>query len=74
MIPFPLYGHGLSEHRFDHVLRRNPRDDLVISTKAGRAPRPQLADRMERGWFKGDLNFARGGLRQTPLEPHWPPD
>ena len=35
-----------------------PADDLVISTKVGRPPTPELADRMERGWFKGGLNFS----------------
>ncbi len=54
----PLYGHGLSEHRFGHVLRGKPGDDLVVSTKVGRWLKPERADRIERGWFKGGLNFA----------------
>ena len=54
----PLYGHGLSEHRFGHVLRGKPREDLVISTKVGRWLKPERPDRIERGWFKGGLNFA----------------
>ena len=32
----PLYGHGLSEHRLGHFLRRQPRDSFVLSTKVGR--------------------------------------
>jgi D-threo-aldose 1-dehydrogenase len=54
----PLYGHGLSEHRFGHVLRSKPRHDLVISTKVGRWLKPERPDKIERGWFKGGLNFA----------------
>jgi D-threo-aldose 1-dehydrogenase len=30
----PLYGHGLSEHRFGHVLRGKPRNEFVLSTKS----------------------------------------
>jgi D-threo-aldose 1-dehydrogenase len=32
----PLYGLGLSEHRVGHFLRSKPRDEYIISTKAGR--------------------------------------
>jgi D-threo-aldose 1-dehydrogenase len=53
----PLYGHGLSEHRFGFVLRNKPRDDLVISTKVGRWLKPERPERIDRGWFRGGLNF-----------------
>ena len=38
----PLYGHGLSERRLGAVLRAQPREAFVISTKVGRrlVPRP----------------------------------
>jgi D-threo-aldose 1-dehydrogenase len=38
----PLYGHGLSERRLGAVLRTQPRDAFVLSTKVGRrlVPRP----------------------------------
>jgi D-threo-aldose 1-dehydrogenase len=36
----PLYGHGLSEHRLGHVLRRFPRDSWILSTKVGRLLKP----------------------------------
>ena len=52
----PLYGHGLSEHRFGHVLRQNPRD-FVLSTKVGRWLKPRPEAEIDRGWFKGGLNF-----------------
>jgi D-threo-aldose 1-dehydrogenase len=52
----PLYGHGLSEHRFGAVLRNKP-DDIVLSTKVGRLLKPEKPERIERGWFKGGLNF-----------------
>ena len=32
----PLYGHGLSEHRCGTVLRRLPRQEIVVCTKVGR--------------------------------------
>jgi D-threo-aldose 1-dehydrogenase len=45
----PHYGHGLSEHRMGAVLRTQPRDAFVLSTKVGRvlsanpdAPRSQF--------------------------------
>jgi D-threo-aldose 1-dehydrogenase len=53
----PLYGHGLSEHRMGHVLRRKPRDSYVLSTKVGRRLIPEDPARIDRGWFKGGLNF-----------------
>ena len=53
----PLYGHGLSEHRFGHVLRQKPRDSFVLSTKVGRWLRPRPETEIDRGWFKGGLNF-----------------
>lgn len=53
----PLYGHGLSEHRFGAALRNRPSDDLVISTKVGRLLKPEKPERIDRGWFTGGLNF-----------------
>jgi D-threo-aldose 1-dehydrogenase len=53
----PLYGHGLSEHRFGHVLRYLPREDYVISTKVGRWLVPKPEREIDRGMFSGGLNF-----------------
>jgi D-threo-aldose 1-dehydrogenase len=53
----PLYGHGLSEHRFGHVLRDKPRAEFVISTKVGRWLRPEHTQQIDRGQFVGGLNF-----------------
>jgi D-threo-aldose 1-dehydrogenase len=53
----PLYGHGLSEHRFGATLRRKPKGSFVLSTKVGRvfeAPGPHEVDR---GWWAGGLEF-----------------
>jgi D-threo-aldose 1-dehydrogenase len=36
----PHYGAGLSEHRFGAVLRQQPRDSFVLSTKVGRVLTP----------------------------------
>jgi D-threo-aldose 1-dehydrogenase len=52
----PLYGMGLSEHRFGHVLRRLPHD-FVLCTKVGRYMLPQPADQVDHSWFKGGLNM-----------------
>ena len=54
----PLYGYGLSEHRFGHVLRTKPRDSYVLSTKVGRYLLPEAPKRIDRGLFRGGLNFA----------------
>lgn len=53
----PLYGQGLSEHRFGHVLRQRPRDSFVLSTKVGRYLVPEDASRVDHSWFKGGLDF-----------------
>ncbi len=52
----PLYGQGLSEHRFGHVLRRLPHD-FVLCTKVGRHMVPEAPERVDHSWFKGGLNM-----------------
>ena len=51
----PLYGHGLSEHRFGHVLRVKPRDSYVLSTKVGRWLTPHDPGSLDRGQWQGGL-------------------
>ncbi|MGP1394496.1 MAG: aldo/keto reductase [Inquilinaceae bacterium] len=53
----PLYGYGLSEHRMGHVLRQVPRDSYVLSTKVGRWLRPQTPEQIDRGQWRGGLDF-----------------
>jgi D-threo-aldose 1-dehydrogenase len=54
----PLYGHGLSEHRFGHVLRQvEERAGFVLSTKVARYLAPQAPEQVDRGQFQGGLNF-----------------
>ena len=53
----PLYGHGLSEHRLGHFLRRKARSEFVLSTKVGRWLRPEAPESIERGLYRGGLNF-----------------
>ena len=56
----PLYGHGLSEHRFGHVLRQRPRSSYVLSSKVGRRlvpTPPERIERIERGQWQGGLNM-----------------
>ena len=60
----PLYGHGLSEHRTGHVLRRYPRDNFILSSKVGRllrphgkVPPPRLLP-SQGGIFAGELPFS----------------
>jgi D-threo-aldose 1-dehydrogenase len=40
----PLYGHGMSEHRYGTALRQVPRDSFVLSTKVGRWMEPRIAE------------------------------
>ncbi|SNB70102.1 D-threo-aldose 1-dehydrogenase [Arboricoccus pini] len=53
----PLYGHGLSEHRFGHVLRTKPRDSYILSTKVGRWLEPAAPGTFDRGQWQNPLNF-----------------
>jgi D-threo-aldose 1-dehydrogenase len=55
----PLYGFGLSEHRFGEALRGKPRADYVLSTKVGRLLRPGDPATLEHGQFQGSLPFAQ---------------
>jgi len=53
----PLYGTGLSEHRFGRALRGYPRDQFVLSTKVGRLLRPNPASDGNFGPFVDGLPF-----------------
>jgi D-threo-aldose 1-dehydrogenase len=56
----PFYGRTLSEHRIGQVLRRQKRDEVILSTKVGRLFRPPADPeefaRRERNWPHG-LHF-----------------
>jgi D-threo-aldose 1-dehydrogenase len=54
----PLYGFGLSEHRFGAALRDKPRDSFVLSTKVGRLLEPGHPDTLDPGAFESALPFA----------------
>jgi D-threo-aldose 1-dehydrogenase len=54
----PLYGHGLSEHRFGHVLRQKPRDSYVLCTKVGRILTPHDPATLDRGQWAGTLSMT----------------
>jgi len=67
----PLYGRGLSEHRIGTVLRRRPRDAVVVSTKVGRvfAPAPHGVERSE-GYvgglpFEGRFDYSYDGTLRS---------
>jgi D-threo-aldose 1-dehydrogenase len=54
----PWYGHCLSEHRTGHVLRTQPRDSFVLSTKVGRLFfRPEYPDRFSTAPWRDGLPF-----------------
>ncbi|HWJ74825.1 MAG TPA: aldo/keto reductase [Kaistia sp.] len=55
----PLYGRGIAEHRFGHVLRQRPdeRDGFVLATKVGRHLVPEARGKVDRSVFKGGLDF-----------------
>jgi D-threo-aldose 1-dehydrogenase len=52
----PEYGHGQSEHRVGRFLRTVPREELVLSTKAGRLLRVPRG-RVDPGFWVGGLPF-----------------
>jgi D-threo-aldose 1-dehydrogenase len=50
----PLYGHGLSEHRCGTAIRRFGRQNIVVSTKAGRRMDP-FGPRLDGSGYLGGL-------------------
>jgi D-threo-aldose 1-dehydrogenase len=68
----PLYGYGLAERRLGRVLREQPRDSYVVSTKVGRLIRPASAEELARpDNFKGTppdravWDFSRDGVLRS---------
>ncbi|HET6467318.1 MAG TPA: aldo/keto reductase [Geminicoccaceae bacterium] len=54
----PWYGRGQSEHRLGRFLYRQPRGELVLSTKVGRILKaPRNPDAFETGFWTGGLHF-----------------
>ena len=49
----PLYGFGLAEQRLGAFLRKQPRDNYVLSTKVGRLLRPDVGAPREDPHYKG---------------------
>lgn len=72
----PQYGHGRSEHRMGHVLREQPRDGFILSTKVGRLLVP--AEREEIAhvrWvdplpFRIEHDYTRDGVLRS-IEHSW---
>jgi len=54
----PLYGFGLSEHRIGNYLKSIKRKDFILCTKVGRYMTPDDPAKINRGIFKGGLNFS----------------
>lgn len=53
----PLYGYGLSEKRMGVFFKSLKRNEYLISTKVGRYLVKEDKDKIDRGIFKGGLNF-----------------
>ncbi len=53
----PLYGYGLSEKRIGEFLQSVNRNKFLLSTKVGRYLVKEDIDKIDRGIFKGGLNF-----------------
>lgn len=54
----PWYGRGQSEHRLGRFLYRQPRNELLISTKVGRVLRaPASPETFDKGMWSGGLTF-----------------
>ena len=54
----PYYGYGLSEHRIGNYLKSIRRKDFILCTKVGRYMTPDDPKKINRGSFKGGLNFS----------------
>ena len=53
----PFYGYGLSEERLGNFFKNKRRDKIIVSTKVGRYLIPEDPKYINRGIFKGGLNF-----------------
>jgi D-threo-aldose 1-dehydrogenase len=55
----PWYGRGQSEHRVGRFLYKQPREDVILSTKVGRILRAPLRkpDEFDTGFWSGGLHF-----------------
>lgn len=55
----PWYGRGQSEHRVGRFLYKQPREDVILSTKVGRILRApiQKPDEFDTGFWSGGLHF-----------------
>ena len=53
----PFYGQGIAEHRLGTILRRQPRDTFILSTKVGRWMKPAPQGRTKTSRFIGGLEF-----------------
>jgi D-threo-aldose 1-dehydrogenase len=54
----PWYGRGQSEHRVGRFLYRQPRKDVILSTKIGRIlSAPKHPERFDTGFWAGGLHF-----------------
>ncbi len=53
----PFYGYGLSEKRIGNFLKTLNRNQFLISTKVGRYLLKEDKDKIDRGIFKGGLNY-----------------
>jgi len=54
----PYYGYGLSEHRIGNYLKSIKRKDFILCTKVGRYMTPGNPKKINRGPFRGGLNFC----------------
>lgn len=54
----PHYGSGLSERRLGDFLRRQHRDDFILSTKVGRLLRPDVHAAQDQNGYYGALPFV----------------
>tara|TARA_B100001287_G_scaffold224920_1_gene194369 strand:- start:357 stop:1334 length:978 start_codon:yes stop_codon:yes gene_type:complete len=53
----PFYGYGLSEKRIGSFISKLDREDFILSTKVGRYLLPEKSAKIDRGIFKGGLNY-----------------
>src|SRR5437868_5881925 len=67
----PFYGYGRSEHRVGAALAMLPRDEFILSTKAGRLLLPDASVRAgDDGWadplpFRPVFDYSRDGIMRS---------
>ncbi len=64
----PYYGSGMAEHRLGRVLREQPREEFVVSTKVGRLLRPDSSTQQHSPALEAYFDFSRDATLRSLAE------